>query len=300
MEKIYHYTIYSAVRVAPDDHPFLLTEPPLNSKEDKEKMGKIMFETFEVPGLCIQDKASLSLYATNRNTGVIVDCGCDNTSIVPIYEGYYLPYAINNLPLGGFNITQYTYRRIMDDFGDDYIPIPYNDRSSYVLIDDIKEKVGYIALDYYEEKDNWTGDGGSKNKYELPEGRIIDLGDISFDCPEILFNPHFFGEENEGIHKLIYNSIMKCPEEIRDDLFNNIVLCGGSSLFRGFTERLNKELTSLVLPETKINIIHPSESKYLSFIGGKMVGDYNSLKDKWISKEEYEEYGSFIVNMKCY
>jgi actin-related protein len=96
---------------------------------------------------------------------------------------------------------------------------------------------------------------------------VITVGNERFRTGEALFKPCFLGHEDSGVHELIYESIMSCDISIRRDLFSNIVLCGGSSLLPGLTERLQKELVDLAPNTMKIKLISPPERKYSSWIG---------------------------------
>jgi len=295
MEKIWSHTFYNELRVDPSEQYAMLTEAPMNPKVNRERMCQIMFETFDAPGFYVSIQAILSLYASGRTTGVVLDSGDGVSHVVPIYEGYALNHALGRLDLAGRDLTKYAVRILKER-----IPLDFDTSAGREIVRDIKEKTCYVALDFQKELEQSEGNAEVDTNYELPDGNVVTIQSERFRIPEVLFQPSMIGKEAGGIHELLFQSITDSDIDIRRDLYSNIILSGGTTMFKGIEHRLKQEVTALSPANVKVRVVAPEERKYSVWMGGSILAQLSSFQDNWCMKEEYEEIGPGIVHRKCF
>jgi len=294
MEDLLRYTFHDVLDVAPEEHPVFITEPLFNPNADRERMTQMMFESFNVPGFYLHNSSVLSMYATGRTTGLVLEIGGGVSQTVPIYEGYVFSPAISRVNFGGCDLDQYL-RILLHERGFFFSPTT----SNLEIMRDIKEKLGYVAFDFDTEVEKAATSSELETTYDLPNGQVITVGNERFRCSECLFRPSLLGLEAVGVHEMVFISIMKCSIFAQKELYANIVVSGGSTMFEGFADRMQKEMTALVHPTMKVKIVAPPERKYSTWKGASEVAGLSTFQQSWISKEEYDESGSAIVHRKC-
>ena len=290
IETIWSDTFYSQLRKVPEETLTLAICSPANPLPNKEKMTAIFFETFNVPGLYIIDECIAALYAKGKTTGVILSVGEQVSSVVPVHEGHSLASQANvNADIGGQYLTDYLVK-ILTESG-----YSFTDNADLLVVEDIKQKLGYVALDFEEEMANSVhAESPLEMQYKLPDGKVINIGNQRFRCPEALFKPQLIGIEIDPLHQQVYKSIYKCDQDLRNDFYKNIILAGGTMLFKGMADRLIKEITALAPSSAKVNAINASE--YQSWVGGSI---FSLVGEKfYVSKSEYEELGPKLTVRK--
>jgi actin-related protein len=293
LEKLWHHAFYNELAVAPEEHPILLTERPMNPFSNREKYAQILFETFNVPAMQVACQANLALYASGRTTGLVVDIGDGVTHVSPIWEGSLLSHANQRCDIGGKDLTRYLAKIITE-------------RSYYLsttaeteIVRDMKERLGYVALDFDAELHAASESSKCERRYELPDCQAIAIGNERFRCTEPLFRPSFLNYEMPGVHEMIHNAISLCSLDLRSQLYENIILAGGSTMFPGIAQRIEKELRILCPhSQQKITVLTPPERKYSVWIGGSVLTSLPAFEAIWISKNDYDEYGPVFVHKK--
>ncbi|CAK9034868.1 Alpha-centractin, partial [Durusdinium trenchii] len=297
MEKVWSH-VYgpSHLDISSEEHPVLLTEAPLNPRGNREKAGEIFFETFNAPALFVSPQATLSLYASGRTTGVVLDSGDGVTHAVPVYEGFTMPHAITRMDVAGRDVTDYMMlllRRAGHVF---------HTSAEREVVKAIKETTCYVAFNPAKEERLEMDHHNTSQSYKLPDGTAIELGPERFRAPEILFKPSIIGLEYAGAHQCIVDAIFKADLDIRKSLLSDIVLAGGSTMFSGYGDRMLNEVRKATpkstVSGTKIRISAPPNRDQLTWIGGSILASLAAFKTMWVSKHDYEEHGANILHRK--
>ncbi|KAK2733148.1 Actin-like protein [Myotisia sp. PD_48] len=292
MEKIWQWVYEGELKTLSEEHPVLLTEPPLNPRTNRDTAAQILFEQFNIPALYTSIQAVLSLYASGRTTGIVLDSGDGVSHAVPVYEGFAMPSSIRRIDVAGRDVTEYL-QLLLRKSG--YV---FHTSAEKEVVRMIKEKTGYVAMDPRKEEKEWSSSGGKPDskvqEYILPDGHKLKIGAERFRAPEILFDPELIGLEYSGVHQIVVDAINRTDMDLRKALFANIVLSGGSTLCRGFGDRLLHEVQRLAVKDMRIKIFAPPERKYSTWIGGSILAGLSTFRKMWVSIDDWHENPDII------
>eukprot|EP00033_Pygsuia_biforma_P001013 GCRY01001158.1.p1 GENE.GCRY01001158.1~~GCRY01001158.1.p1 ORF type:complete len:423 (+),score=95.73 GCRY01001158.1:146-1414(+) len=320
MERFWEQCIFKYLRCEPEDHYFLLTEPPLNTPENREYTAEIMFETFNVPGLYIAVQAVLALAAswTSKNvtertlTGCVVDSGDGVTHVIPVAEGYVIGSSIKHIPLAGRDITQFVQQLLRER--ESSIP----PEESLEVAKRIKEQYSYVCPDIVKEFTKYDKDPAkwikefkalhSKTKKEYK----CDVGYERFLAPELFFNPEIFSSDFlTPLPEVVDRTIQSSPIDTRRGLYKNIVLSGGSTMYKDFGKRLQRDIKRVcdrriqkseelsggrikAVP-LEVNVISHHMQRYAVWFGGSMLASTPEFYNVCHTKAQYDEIGPQIA-----
>ncbi|THV70188.1 actin-like protein [Aureobasidium pullulans] len=292
MEKIWQHVYTEELKTLSEEHPVLLTEPPLNPRSNRDTAAQILFETFNVPALFTSIQAVLSLYASGRTTGIVLDSGDGVSHAVPVYEGFAINNSIRRIDVAGRDVTEHL-QTLLRKSG--YI---FHTSAEKEVVRMIKEKTSYLALDPKKEEKDWTTGSarqdGKTVEYTLPDGQKLKIGPERFRAPEILFDPEIIGLEYPGIHQIVVDAISRTDMDLRKSLYANIVLSGGSTLTKGFGDRLLHEVQRLAVKDMRIKIFAPPERKYSTWIGGSILAGLSTFRRMWVNIDDWHENPEII------
>lgn len=285
-EKLMEHIFEKELRIRPEDHSVMMSETPLTSLVNREKMMEMMFETFKVPGFHLVSQNRLGLYSTCRTTGIVVSIGHNNSYIMPFCEAHSINYAVQRLPIGGNDVTVFL-QAMLRARGYNLSTL-----SDFDGVRDAKEKFCRCVEDYTAVAPTTV------ENYELPNGQVLELGSELYRAPEVLFQPSLANHTlqfDEGIHEVTHKAIMKTNAELHKDLFANVVLLGGGSLTPGLKDRLQSELAKraprFIKGQMKVNVTATPDDN-ATWVGGSILGSLPTFSNQWLTRAEFDESGT--------
>ncbi|RKP03194.1 hypothetical protein CXG81DRAFT_9856 [Caulochytrium protostelioides] len=328
MEKFHQACLFQYLRCEPEDHHFLLTEPPLNAPENREYTAEIMFESFGVKGLYIAVQAVLALAASWTSgkgdqtlTGTVIDSGDGVTHVIPVAEGYVIGSSIKHIPIAGRDITYFVQQLLRER--ENSIP----PEETMEVARRIKEMYSYVCPDIVREFRKYDVDPATWFKrHEFVHSVTkkpyhVDIGFERFLGPEIFFNPEIASSDFlTPLPEVVDGVIQSCPIDTRRGLYKNIVLSGGSTMYKDFGKRLQRDIKRftddrLRASETlaqhnlkmansqdqvkagqlEVKVVSHKKQRYAVWFGGSLLADTAEFYNCCHTKAQYEEYGPSIA-----
>eukprot|EP01128_Nolandella_sp_AFSM9_P004992 TRINITY_DN2355_c0_g1_i1.p1 TRINITY_DN2355_c0_g1~~TRINITY_DN2355_c0_g1_i1.p1 ORF type:complete len:1543 (-),score=607.78 TRINITY_DN2355_c0_g1_i1:24-4652(-) len=292
---IWEHTFNNILQVNPEDHPMMFTETPDMSITGREEMMEILFEYFNVPSLYIGNTALMSLYGIGRLNGVVVDIGA-RMQVIPVNDGNIEQHAVTQLKRGITNVDKYM-ADLLEENGH-----YFQSERDIQEVRKMKEKLCYVAGDYGEEMKR--NEAEITKTYTLSSGKEISLARERFRCPEVLFHPERLGQLDSsfGLHSMVFDAVMKCPIDTRINLFSNIVLVGGGTLYEGLGHRLEEEIWKRMDSEdmrgsrrSNVACHSPSNRKYLPWTGASIFANMADFETRSVTSDEFYEVGKEML-----
>ncbi|KAK3251798.1 Actin-related protein 3 [Cymbomonas tetramitiformis] len=320
MERFYQQCIFKHMRCDPEDHYFLLTEPPLNAPENREYTAEIMFETFNVSGLYIAVQAVLALAASltskrrttdNTLTGTVIDSGDGVTHVIPVADGFVIGSSIKSIPIAGKDLTQFI-QQLMRERGEKMPP-----EESMAIAQRVKEQHSYVCSDIVKEYGKYDAEPG---KYLRDVSGVNPKNNQPWNCdvayerflgPEVFFQPEIYSSDYlTPLPVVVDQCIQMSPIDVRRPLYKNIVLSGGSTMFRDFHRRVQRDIKRIVDARVDasversggqlqsqaidVNVVSHQMQRFAVWFGGSVLATTPEFYKACHTKAEYEEYGPSI------
>lgn len=324
-ENLISHVYGNCLKTESKEHPVIFSEPGIHNKQNRTNLAQLMFEKYEVPALFVAKSPVLSAFSCGRSTCLVFDSGASSSWATPVHDGYVLQKTQLKSEIGG----NYVSNELSKILHSKNIRITPHYKFNKDALDDGTFKTNYLDENLFASKDKsyelfWIKDIVREMKesmltineesvlgkeinlkpsiYELPDGLNVEINEEKLTLLEKLFNPNKDVSGFNGFPSMIIDSITKGDVDIRKEMFSNIFVTGGNTLFPGFPERLQRQLLNTAPQNVKVKVLthpSPSERRFSAWIGGSILSSLGTFHQIWFSKQEYEEHGAVLIERKC-
>lgn len=303
MEKMWRYGFNKLGITDFKNKRILLTEAAGNPKKNRELMAEVMLEKFGFQSLCIEPQALLALYCEARTTGIVLDSGDGVTHMIPVLEGYINEHTISRMNIAGRHITNYLIKLLL------LRGYAFNSSADFETVREIKERLCFVTINLEADRKLARETTYYDTDYLLPDGNMIKVGRERFEAAECIFNPSLIDSEVEGVVGTIVNCIESCPVDYKRELYANLILSGGTTMFPGFPTRVKNDIKDYFKQQIKMNkradtdkytikILDPPRRKQAVFIGGSVCAyTFKENEEVWVTLEKFKANPQCVHNI---
>ncbi|KAJ6244636.1 actin-5c-related [Anaeramoeba flamelloides] len=289
LERLYSFIFENQLKISNvNEHSLIQPLSRRISQSDFEVLNEILFEKFSIPALHFPDPLNCITNNYQTQTGVVIDCGYSNVRICSIIDRVPNVGSEVFLPYGGKHLNDHL-KNLLTKRG------YYFQKSTHRknIFDYIKKKGCFVSqnyeTDYYK---SWTSSSLEVN-LSICGFEIICIGEERFDCPELLFQPKKYMYNATPLPQSIVDCIDSSTQNkaLKEELYRNIILTGGSVNFPGFTKRLESEVGTLIKKNYQAKVISKKNPHLDVWYGASSLTHSNNFNSYWLTHEYYQENG---------
>ena len=294
MERIWANTFYGELKISPEEHNLLLSESPFITRNDREKMLEMMFETFNCASTYLVAQSVLAAYSVGKSTGISIDCGHTSLNFAPIYEGFLQRHCVQHIPIAGKDINDILINLLIKN--GQVIDSKMQKQSI------IKAKESFCFLRHDNEDEIEKKKEEETKDWELPDKKKITISKERYQATEVIFDPKQFGYDYPNFQELFKKTVKSIDSDLREIMLANIIFNGGTTLIKGFKNRVTQEIEQAGQDyEFKKKVHTYPEAQFMAWLGGSILTSLTNFENLWITKAEYKEEGkATIVHKKCF
>lgn len=308
LESLLRYIIVDSAKLLPTEHAFLLTEAVSASDAQRKQLAEFLFEDLHCSSLLFGVQPVLSLHATGRNSGIVVECGAGVSQSCAIYEGYCIRESCSRIDFGGNNVTRYLKTFLREEAPQETVSSilfgeSNNNNNSekhetfggdWEILQQIKHRLGSVSLST---KNNNKNENSSS--FELPDGSEVSIPKniTSNRIGELYFSNSGNGE---GIHLpefVVRETLKRTDMSLRSKLCESVHLTGGVTLMPNFAERFAMEFAQLIPSSNKVKLHAANGRENAAWIGGSLICQMSSnqlVSSFGVTRSQYLEDGTIL------
>ncbi|TPP42106.1 Actin family protein [Leishmania donovani] len=281
LEKLLFYALVEEARVTPDASPFLFLEPADQSRLARERLCELLFESFNIPLAGLLTNTAATLYSSGRTRGLALDSGAGRTCVAAVEEGYTLAHSVRSSSIAGEALTDELFAALRAG------GYPLSTAADRDVVEAAKEALCRVSADA---KDEEARQVGTHSHPDPADGFIL---------PD---QERIFLSSTPTNTYLTYTTAMSAERPTTPTGYSqsnpiNVVLGGGSTLFPGTEQRVQREIADIAPKGVRATCVAFPERGAAAWMGASIWGCSSVFPDTCLAKATYDEQGSSVVHL---